>query len=141
LDGGAPKHEHGGIVIRLARKPAMLNLHQSRITAKPALMLGRAPLNSTVASAITVHLRRPGWLHATGGALWVTRPNVVEDIVIAANGWCFLDAGRRVVIEPLQRSVATGVLWCPLSGQLSGDRQDLAEAPCHRLTNGVSESY
>jgi hypothetical protein len=135
------KQEHGLIVILIAREPAMLSLHQSRIITKPALTLGRAPFNSTVASATTVHLRRPGWLHAAGGALWVTRPNVVDDIVIATNGWYFLDAGRRVVIEPLHRGVATGVMWCPLSGHLGGDRQDLVEAACHRLTNGVSESY
>jgi Protein of unknown function (DUF2917) len=109
----------------------MLTAHQSRVTSTRALQFGQAPFNDAITTATTVHVRRPGWLRATGGALWVTRPSVIDDIVIAANDWYFLDAGRGVVIEPLQGGVATRVAWCPLLAKRGDDRQDLVEAACH----------
>jgi Protein of unknown function (DUF2917) len=131
LDGACGQNEDGFVVAHLSRKPIMFNTHQSRVSSTHAMDLGRAPFNDTIATATTVHVRRPGWLGATGGALWVTRPSLIDDIVIAANDWYFLDAGRGVVVEPLQRKVVTGVAWRPLPVQRGGDRQDLVEAACH----------
>jgi hypothetical protein len=52
--------------------------------------------------AITLRVRRAGWLRSDDGRAWLTRPHGGGDVILAPGAWHWVTPGSRWVIEPLR---------------------------------------
>ncbi len=95
----------------------MTTLNAASTTAStPALT--HAPATITINGAVTLRLRRAGWLRSPDGHAWLTRTHGGGDIVLTPGNWQWVEPGMRWVIEPLnaraQRGTPMRIEWQPL---------------------------
>ena len=81
--------------------------------------LSHRPGTITIDGALTLRLRRAGWLRSPDGRAWLTRSHGGGDIVLTPSDWQWVEPGTRWVIEPLHPRALRGnaplrIEWQPL---------------------------
>ncbi len=80
--------------------------------------LSHQPHTITIDGAVTLRLRRAGWLCSADGRVWLTRTHGGGDLVLAPGDWQWVEPGTRWVIEPLHPRAMRGaplrIEWQPL---------------------------
>jgi hypothetical protein len=80
--------------------------------------LTHRPQQISLHTAVTLRLRRAGWLRSSDGRAWLTRTHGGGDMILAPGAWQWVEPGTRWVVEPLRRHDAAGgplrLEWQPL---------------------------
>lgn len=69
-------------------------------------------------TAVTLRLRRAGWLRSPDDRAWLTRTHGGGDIILAPGAWQWVEPGSHWVVEPLHARPIAGeplrLEWQPL---------------------------
>ncbi len=80
--------------------------------------LSHCPTEISIDTAVTLRLRRAGWLRSTDGRAWLTRTHGGGDLILAPGAWQWVTPGSRWVVEPLHPRAMRGsplrIEWRPL---------------------------